>query len=277
MHGFLTARQDYVASYALRRVDHFSNIYVKPPARPAAGTPTAVEFALRRLGFIPDEQQRRVLEATAKRGILNCSRQWGKSSVAAVKAVHHVATGAGRLVMVASPTERQSAEFLRKAEGFVRAAGFEARGDGDNAHSIVFPNGSRIVGLPGTEATVRGFSAVSLLVIDEASRVTDEMYKALRPMLAASDGDLWVLSTPFGQRGFFYDIWSNAGPQWERISVPATECPRIGSAFLEEEKQAMGAEWFEQEYMCRFVDQGTEWIRRAVAEEALIDYEPLSL
>jgi phage FluMu gp28-like protein len=236
-----------------------------------------VEFAVNKLGFVPDDKQRLVLETSAKRGILNCSRQWGKSSVAAVKAVHHAATGAGRLVMVASPTERQSAEFLRKAEGFVRAAGFDARGDGDNAHSIVFPNGSRIVGLPGTEATVRGFSAVSLLVIDEASRVTDEMYKALRPMLAASDGDLWVLSTPFGQRGFFYEIWANGGAEWARVSVPATECPRIRAGFLEEERAAMGEEWFEQEYMCKFTDSGTAWVRREVVEGALLDVEGLPI
>jgi hypothetical protein len=50
--------------------------------------------------------------------------------------------------------------------------------------SLLFPNGSRIVGLPGIEVTVRGFSAVSLLLIDEASRVDDAMYKALHPMLA---------------------------------------------------------------------------------------------
>jgi phage FluMu gp28-like protein len=226
---------------------------------------------------VADEKQRVVLESTAKRGILNCSRQWGKSSVAAVKAVHHAATGAGRLVIVASRAARQSAEFLRKAEGFARAAGFVPRGDGDNAHSILFPNGSRIVGLPGSEETVRGFSAVTLLVIDEASRVTDEMYKALRPMMATSNGNLWVLSTPFGQRGFFHDIWTNGGPEWERVSVPASECPRIGAAFLAEERQAMGEEWFEQEYMCKFVNRGTEWIGRTVVEEALVDCEPLPI
>jgi hypothetical protein len=38
------------------------------------------------------------------------------------------------------------------------------------------------------EDTIRGFSAVSMLVIDEASRVSDEMYEALRPMLAVGDG-----------------------------------------------------------------------------------------
>jgi len=259
-------------------VPNFSDIpVVTAPQREDKGESSAVEFAETRIGFVPDDKQRIVLESKAKRGILNCSRQWGKSSVAAVKAVYTAASEPDRLVIVASRSERQSAEFLRKAAGFVRRMDIDPRGDGDNEHSILFPNGSRIVGLPQTEATVRGFSAASLVVIDEASRVSDEMYKALRPMLATSDGDLWVLSTPFGQRGFFYDIWANGGPAWERVSVAATECPRIGVAFLEEEKQAMGAEWFEQEYMCRFVDQGTEWIRRAVAEEALIDCEPLRL
>ena len=81
----------------------------------------------------------------------------------------------------------------------VRQLGIEPRGDGDNEISLLLPNGSRIVGLPGTEATVRGFSAVSLLLIDEASRVDDAMYKALRPMLAVGDGDLWLMSTPYGQ------------------------------------------------------------------------------
>jgi len=238
---------------------------------------TAIHFAVNKLAFVPDEKQRLVLESHAKRGILNCSRQWGKSSVAAIKAVHHAISGDRRLVLVASPTERQSAEFLHKAESFVRQAGHNPRGDGGNAHSILFSNGSRIIGLPGTEATVRGFSAVSLLVIDEASRVSDDMYKALRPMLAASDGDLWVLSTPFGQRGFFYDIWANGGSEWMRLSVPATDCPRIRPGFLDEERGAMGQDWFEQEYMCRFVDSGTEWIRREVAEESLLEGDPLPI
>ena len=65
-----------------------------------------------------------------------------------------------------------------------------AKGDGDNEISIAFPNGSRIVGLPGNEATARGFSAVSLLVVDEAARVDDDLYRAIRPMVAVSSGDL---------------------------------------------------------------------------------------
>jgi hypothetical protein len=91
---------------------------------------------------------------------------------------------------VASPSERQRAEFLRKAAGMLTELEIVPRGDGDNAVSLLFPNGPRIVGLPSTERTVRGFSAVSLLLIDEAARVEDAAYKALRPTLAMGDGDL---------------------------------------------------------------------------------------
>jgi hypothetical protein len=119
----------------------------------------AAEFARVRLGFMPDEKQMEVLRSTAKRAILNCSRQWGKSTVTAARAVHRAYSRAGALVLVASPSERQSAEFLRKASELMRRLGVRPRGDGDNAISLAFPNGSRIIGLPGNEATVRGFSA----------------------------------------------------------------------------------------------------------------------
>ena len=169
-------------------------------------------FATERLRFEPDERQRELLESEAKRLILNCTRQWGKSTVAAIKAVHRAWCRPGSLVLVASPSERQSAEFLRKSFGHGSEAGdCAARRWRDHAISLLFPNGSRIVGLPGTEDTTRGFSAVSLLLVDEAARVEDTAYNALRPSLAMSDGDLWLMSTPYGKRGFFYDTWEHGG------------------------------------------------------------------
>jgi hypothetical protein len=172
-------------------------------------------FAAARLGFRPDPKQRIVLQEGIRRGLLNCSRQWGKSTVTAAKAVHRAYTRPDSLVVVVSPSARQTGEFLRKAAGFARKLGIRARGDGDNPMSLLFPDGSRIVGLPGVEDTVRGFSAVSLMLIDEAARVNDDLYKAVRPMLAVGDGDLWLMSTPNGQRGFFYDEWTDGGDQGE--------------------------------------------------------------
>jgi hypothetical protein len=243
---------------------------------PAQQTPNvemdAAEFARVRLGFFPDEKQMEVLRSPAKRAILNCSRQWGKSTVTAAKAVHRAYSRAGALVLVASPSERQSAEFLRKASGLMRRLGVRPRGDGDNAISLAFSNGSRIIGLPGKEATVRGFSAASMILIDEAARVPDEMYEALRPMLAVGDGDLWLMSTPCGQRGFFYETWTGASgnaEEWMRISVKATECPRISSSFLNGERGAMTQGKFSQEYLCEFHGDGTEYFDRELIEAAV--------
>jgi hypothetical protein len=255
--------------------------YDRPRGRkPARARKKATEetdaciFARERLGFTPDQKQAELLASNAKRVIVNCSRQWGKSTVAAAKAVHRGYFAPGSLVLVASPSERQSAEFLRKASGLLNRLDIRPRGDGDNAISLLLPNGSRIVGLPGTEATVRGFSAVSLMLIDEASRVPDQMYQSLRPMLAVGNGDLWMMSTPWGKRGFFYEAWmeSERDPaQWMRMSVPATECGRISAQFLERERTTMEGSWFAQEYLCEFTDNDRDVFARDLVENALDD------
>jgi hypothetical protein len=212
----------------------------------------AVEWARQVLGFEPDPKQQEVLSANTRRGILNCTRQWGKSTTCAIKAVHYAQFHPDSLVVVASPSLRQSGEFLRKAKKAVAALGFRVRGDGENKCSLLLPNGSRIVGLPESEDTIRGFSQVGLLIVDEASRVSDEMYYALRPMLAVGGGALWLMSTPNGQSGFFYREWSG-GREWTRVQATAAECSRIPSEFLEEERETLGEEMFLREYCCEFI------------------------
>jgi hypothetical protein len=131
----------------------------------------------------------------------------------------------------------------------------------ESAERIILANGGRIVCLPGNEATVRGFSGVGLLVVDEASRVPDALYYAVRPMLAVSGGRLVLLSTPFGRRGFFHAEWTAGGPAWHRVSVTAEECPRIPAGWLEQERAAIGDWWYRQEYGCQFVDTADQVFR----------------
>ncbi len=151
------------------------------PGRPG----NTAEWIREKLGFEADEAQSRLLASKSRRGIVNCTRQWGKSTTVAAKAVHEAYTKPGSLTLVVSPgpegTPRQSGEFVRKAAEFLWRLKIRRKGDGDNEISLALPNGSRIIGLPGTEATVRGFSAVSLLLVDEASRVEDDLYLAVRP------------------------------------------------------------------------------------------------
>jgi len=151
-----------------------------------------VYFAREFLHFEPEPAQAQVLAQSVhhKRIALNCNRQWGKSTVAAILAVHRLVTHEGTTVLIIAPSGRQSGETLLKVGRFLGILGTSVRGDGVNGHSIVLPNGSRIVSLPGVDGTSRGFSSVSMLIVDEASRVPDEVYLAVRPGLAVSRGDL---------------------------------------------------------------------------------------
>jgi hypothetical protein len=113
-------------------------------------------------------------------------------------------------------------------------------------------NLSRVVCFPCREDTIRGFANVSLLIIDEAARVPDHIYRAVRPMLAVSGGRLICLSTPWGKRGFFYDAWAKGGEEWHRVEIPASKVPRIMASFLEEERHNLGESFYRQEYECSF-------------------------
>jgi hypothetical protein len=173
--------------------------------------------------------------------------------MAGVALVYHAVSRPETMILVAGPTQRQSAELLLKARAVARRAGLAVRGDGVNRHSLVFANRARAVAIPASEEGIRGFSGVTLLMMDEAAMMRDEIYFAVRPMLTQVNGSIWLLSTPKGRRGFFHRTWSEGGPEWQRVSVPATECPRFTPAQLEEERAALGSSLFAQEFLCEFV------------------------
>ena len=84
---------------------------------------------------------------------------------------------------------------------------------------MLLPNGSRLVAVPGREAFIRGVSAVTFLIIDEGSKAPNSLYAALTPMLVTTDGMLWLMGTPYGQAGFFYEEWVQGGSHWMKMSV----------------------------------------------------------
>ena len=208
-------------------------------------------------GFEPDEWQVDALRSSARRLLLLCSRQSGKSTVAAALAVHTATTKSGALVLLLSPSQRQSGELFRKVTGVLRAAATGIAIKQQSALQLELANGSRIVALPAGEETVRGFSGVALLIIDEAARVPDELYYSVRPMLAVSRGKLVALSTPWGRKGWFYHAWSRSD-DWEKIRITAADCPRLNEEILEQERESMGEWWFRQEYLCEFTEAGGE-------------------
>jgi hypothetical protein len=209
---------------------------------------------LTRAGMPPDEWQARVLRRRPRRLLLNVTRQGGKSSTVGAMAIDEAVFHAPALVLVLSPSQRQSQEAFRVIMQVHQKLGLgTARPESESSLRVELENGSRIVALPGKEETVRGYAAVGLLIMDEAARVADDLYRAVRPMLAVSRGRMVALSTPFGKRGWWHKEWSE-GEDWERVRVTAAECPRISAEFLAEEKRALPESWFRQEYCCEFAD-----------------------
>jgi hypothetical protein len=212
--------------------------------------PTAAQI-MQILGLEPDPWQLDVLEGNHKRLLLNCCRQAGKSTVVALLSLLQAMHNPGALILLLSRSLRQSTELFRRVLDFHRRVKFVLL-ERKTAHELILKTQSRIISLPCADDTIRGFAGVHMLVIDEASRVPDKLYRAVRPMLAVSHGRLVCLSTPHGCRGFFYDAWAHGGPDWHRIQVPGSAVARIGPEFLAEERRCLGDVYFRQEYECSF-------------------------
>src|SRR5262245_58219318 len=189
-------------------------------------------------GLEPDPWQRDFLLSCDRQVLLNCSRQAGKSTVVSALALHTALFTPKALVLLLSPSQRQSAEIFRKVLAAEAALGRPLPALYRTQLRLELANGSRVLCLPGREQTIRSFGGVSLLVLDEAARIPDDLYRSVRPMLAVSQGRLVALSTPFGQRGWFFHEWTGAGP-WKRVRVTWRDCPRITAAFIEEERRAL--------------------------------------
>jgi hypothetical protein len=225
------------------------------------------------VGFDLDDWQREILESDHKRLLICASRQCGKSTVVSLLAVREAQAGPGDILCCA-PSQRQSSELFRKIRSTL--VHLKTEFSMDSATKVELPNAARIICLPGSEATVRGYSAPRMILVDEASRVPDDFYAAIRPMLAAGDGRLVVLSTPWGRRGWFFNAAEFGGETWQRYRVPASECPRISADFLEEELRELGPLRFASEYECQFVDAAESLFPTGLIEAALShDVEPL--
>ena len=220
-----------------------------------------------------DEWQSRLLDSPPKRLLCCCGRQVGKSTIASLVALNAAVYEAPSTIVLVSPSQRQSMELYRTFHSMYARLPGRPDAEYETLSRMELANSSRIISLPGTERTIRGVPAVDLVVIDEASRVDDELLAATRPMLAVSNGSLFALSTPAGKRGWFYEAWM-CGVGWHRISIKSTECPRIDPEFLASEREALGPLMYSQEYECAFHDPEGAAFLTELLDRAFVDNFP---
>lgn len=203
-------------------------------------------------GLNPDPWQRELLFSQARFLLLNCSRGAGKTRVTSVLALHTALFQRDSLVLLVSRAQRQARELLRYCKQGYHAVGRPLRAVKHNAGELEFANGSRIIALPGSESTIRGYQGVNLLILDEAARIPRDLIAAVSPMVAVARGRQIWLSTPFGRAGTFWREWHDLGAPWVRFRIPWQQCPRLDAAFIEDERRRFGDSWVAQEYECSF-------------------------
>lgn len=245
------------------------------------------------LSFTPDEIQEEFINSLAYDIMVNCTRQWGKTTMAGIKAAHKARFVGESEILVVSATQRQAGlleakaqwALTRAAQKFIPVHGKEyevMEYDPEDGPQIVrrsvlsleLSNGSRIISTPASEDSIRGYSP-SMIIVDEDARVSDALYDALRPMRAAHPCQLVLQSTPNGKRGHFYREWTGDDPIWTRFKVPADECPRITKEFLERERKRTrmtSDAMYRQEYFCEFIDlAGSLFTQEMIDQMTVLD------
>jgi hypothetical protein len=230
-------------------------------------------------GLSLDPWQIQMLDSPQIRICLNIHRQGGKSTMSSLVCLHTAIFQPGSLSLIIAPALRQSSENFRKVRGFIDQLQDCPEFSESTKLSLQFENGSRIVSLPGGNEgkTIRGFSKPSVIVEDESAQCSDELYAALTPMMARNPACRLILcSTPFGQRGHFYKIWTEGGPEWLKIKLAAPDNPKISPEYLEEQRHSpMGPWYFAQEFLCEFVADETQLISHESIMKALNSEIPI--
>jgi hypothetical protein len=213
---------------------------------------TARELFIHATGEQPLDWQEYYLRETRDSIILK-GRQVGASTAGSVVAIRRARYWPGSLVAIVSPSLKQSTEVKERAKDGLLALGEHLVKD--SASTLELRNRSRIMSLPGSSKSVRGWSA-DLLIIDEAAFLEEETFVAARATVAATGGRTIVQSTPMGPYGSFYDLWSEDDDRWAKFRVRSDEVSSIDHSFLARERATMTPEKYTQEYEADFVNPG---------------------
>jgi hypothetical protein len=223
-------------------------------------------LVMQEAGYPPDPWQVQVLRSNSPRLLLICARQLGNSLVTSVRAVHRALFFPGSTILLISRSQDQSDELFYKVMMIYNYLGRPVAARRELASELVLRNSSRIVALPNNPDTIRGYSDVDILIIDEASRVGQATIVAVMPMIMASHGDVIMLSTPAGQGNFFYECWSDPYGDWEKIVVRADDCPRFDKKQLAQLRRDFGPAMAAQEFDCEFLRDGQQVFSKEIID-----------
>jgi len=238
------------------------------------------KFAESILNFEPTSYQRKLLRDQHKRIVARFSRQAGKTTTIAVRAIWFSARHPGTVSLIVAPSMRQSMIMMDRIHAFLIALPKEKRRAYISKMQrtvIWFKNGSQIVALPNSPHLLRGYTAHQVICDEAAFFREDELvfYNVLYPMLATTDGQLIVSSTPWGKNTVFYKM--NNDPDFSKHVVTADDVVKTGlikRSFIEEMRKQLPTERFRREFLSEFVEDADAYFPQDLIAKCVVS-EPL--
>jgi len=234
--------------------------------------------------MILDTWQREVLNYNGD-FLLCTGRQVGKTTIMARKAGEHLIRNKGSKIIIVSLTEDQAKLIIVMILDYIEKHYKKeiARGKyKPTQNRVTLKNKSQAIARPvgNTGDAIRGFTG-DVLIIDEGSRMPELAFTAGKPVLLTTAGQIWMCSTPFGKKGYFYESFLNRNNRfriWHKSSENVIRDRHISDTwtdeqrtkaikFLEDEKKDMGELEYGQEYMGLFLDDLQQFFSDELIEQ----------
>jgi hypothetical protein len=243
----------------------------------ATGQATIVHPIKGRMPFIPYEYQAAFLTDAAPRRLVVKARQIGFSQAVALEAVHTAIFERDSTILFVSRNQDLAANLLNYCADAISGirTGVPALTKQNNSE-LAFANDSRILSLPATRSTGRGFAAKHVYLDEYAyQEYAGDIYRSVSPSVGLG-GRLTVLSTPDGRANHFYQLWAGIdGGDWSRHIVPWQQCPAYDEAWYERERPKYTAQQWASEYETDFVASGQAVFKAEDIEAAAVGWAGL--
>ena len=237
-------------------------------------TKKPVDFAEKELKIKLDKWQKDYINTPGNVAV-RAGRQSGKSYAQSLRVALFALLNEKTQTLIIGAVDRQSVELFEKVKShIINLAKWQVKGR-PTLHKIELKNGSKIIALPAgrTGYGLRNYT-IHKLVADEAHYIPEEVWTAVRPMLATTGGTMDLLSTPRGNEGFFYEVFQEDS-DFTTYHTKSENCPRISNEFLAGEKKRMTKLQFMQEYEAEFLDSLQQFFTKDLIDSCIIDKLPL--
>ena len=202
--------------------------------------------------------QKRVFEERKRFNVLACGRRWGKTRFGVYLALKELAKG--KLVGWFAPNYRYADEaFEELIESLGGRDGPSVQSVNSQLKTVRLKNGGVFECWTLENEDAGRSRKYHLVIVDEAAQVRKLRgiwNKAIRPTLADFEGDAWLLSTPRGSTGFFFEKFTEgqAGEGgWGSWQMPTSTNPYILQSEIDEAESNSIPTVFNQEWLARFI------------------------